>query len=331
MKILITGGTGFVLSNVAFRIREALPDSELILMDHALDDRMAANLSGSAGGSVQLVRGDVRDAELLSSLSRDVTHVIHGAAITHSPDVERSDPDRFLEVNLNGTVRILGWLRTLDRLQRFIYVSTGGVYGTASKWSPDGIQPESGPFDPPELYAVTKYAAELMVRRYADLFSLPACRVRPSDVFGRFERPTRNRSSMSLPYQMAEALKASRPLRVSKRSLLGGGDYVGVEDVAEAFLKLLIAPSLQYDVFNIASGVWLSVRDILATFASVAPDFRYAVVSADEAEIDVDPGNRLARYNAYDVSRMAELGWRPRPLADQFASYLEWLQQAQVP
>jgi hypothetical protein len=94
------------------------------------------------------------------------------------------------------------------------------------------------------------------------------------------------------------------------------------EAAAALVLRVLVAPSLQH-VFNIASGVWLSVRDILATFAAVAPGLRYAIISAYEAEIDLDPGNRLARYNASDVSRMAELGWWPRPLVDQFASYLE--------
>jgi nucleoside-diphosphate-sugar epimerase len=329
MKVLITGGTGFVLSNVAHRIGDALPDAELILLDHAADSRMV----DLAGGRERLVRGDVRDEELLHSLSRGkpVTHVIHGAAISHSPSVERSDPDRFIDVNFNGTVLVLKWLRTLDSLRRFIFVSTGGVYGTASNLSPESIQPESGPFDPPELYAATKYAAELMVRRYADLFSIPACRVRPSDVFGRFEQPTHARSSMSLPYRIAVALREGRPLRVSERSLLAGGDYIGAEDVADAFFKLLIAPSLPYDVYNIASGIWLSVAEILATFARVAPDFRYAVVSAEEAEVDFDPANRLARYNAYDVSRMAELGWRPRPFAEQVADYLNWLRQAEAP
>jgi nucleoside-diphosphate-sugar epimerase len=328
MNVLITGGTGFVLSNVAHRIRDELPAAGLIVLDHGSDNRVA----DLAGGQVRLVRGDVRDEELLHSLSRDkpVTHVIHGAAISHNPSVERSDPDRFIDVNFNGTVTVLEWLRTLDSLRRFMFVSTGGVYGTASNLSPESIQPETGPFDPPELYAATKYAAELMVRRYADLFSLPACRVRPSDVFGRFEGPTRARSSMSLPYRIAVALLERRPLRVSQRSLLAGGDYIGVEDVADAFFKLLVAPSLPYDVFNVASGVWLSVAEIFATFGRVAPDFRYVVVPAEEAEVDFDPANRLARYNAYDISRMAELGWRPRPFAEQVANYLNWLRQAEL-
>lgn len=331
-KIVITGGTGFVLSNVARVLYDAHPDAEIILVDLAPSDRFVERFLAGFETRLRLVRGDVRDRTFLRSLAEDgaPTHVVHGAAITHSPASERADPLRFIQANLGGTVAVLEWLRTLPTPQRFIFVSTGGVYGTASDASPRDIQPETGPFDPPELYAATKYAAELMVRRYAALFNLSACRVRPSDVFGRMERPTGARTGMSLPYRMAVALREGRALRVSQRSLAAGGDYVGTDDVADAFALLLFAKHLPYDVFNIASGVWVTVDEMLKAFATVAPGFRYEVVPAADAEIDFDPGNRLARYNAYDISRLAALGWRPHPLRDQLAAYLDWLKQTEA-
>jgi nucleoside-diphosphate-sugar epimerase len=326
-KVVITGGTGFVLSNVARLVHERRPAAEIVLVDLAPPDPLTEAFLAGFDGRLRLVRGDVRDAAFLRSLSDGgpPTHVVHGAAITHSAEAERADPLRFIEVNFSGTVAVLEWLRTLPALRRFVFVSTGGVYGTASGLSPRAIQPEAGPFDPPELYAATKYAAELMVRRYAALFGLSAVRVRPSDVFGRMERPTGARIGMSLPWRMAAAWREGRPLLVSERSLAGGGDYVSTDDVAEAFLLLLFAETLPHDVFNIAAGEWRTVAEIMAAFASVAPGFAHVVVPREEAEIDFDPANRLARYNAYDVSRLAALGWRPRSLGEGLADYLAWL------
>jgi dTDP-glucose 4,6-dehydratase len=332
VKVVITGGTGFVLSNVARKIRERLPDAEIVLADAADFDEMTEAFLADLGGRVRLARGDVRDRDFLRTLAEESwpTHVVHGAAVTHSEAVERTDPFRFIDVNLNGTVAVLDWLRSLPSVQRFIFVSTGAVYGRPSALTPHDIQPETGPFDPPELYAVTKYAAELVVRRYATLFSIPACRARPSDVFGPMERPTAARTGMSLPYRMAKAWREGRPLRVSGRSLLAGGDYVGAEDVAEAFLTLLFTPALHHSAYNIAAGVWRSVPELFEAFATIAPGFRFEQVPAAQAEVDLDPANRLARYNSYDVTRLAELGWRPRPLVEQLAGYLEWLQRSEI-
>jgi nucleoside-diphosphate-sugar epimerase len=331
VKVIVTGGAGFVLSNVAARILAAHPEAEVVLLDHATDDRQAAAFLSRAAERMRIVRGDVRDRACLDALSAGAppTHVIHGAAVTHDAASERADPFRYIDVNFNGTVTVLEWVRTLPPLQRILYVSTGGVYGAAGPLSPVDIQPETGPFDPPELYAATKFAAELMVRRYATLFAVPACRVRLSDVFGPMERPTAARRSMSLPYRMAAAWQTARPLRVSQRALQAGGDYVAADDVAEALLILLTRPALPHDVFNVAAGVWRTVREMLEMFASVAPGFQYEIVPGAEAEIDFDPANRRARYNAYSIARMGEIGWQPRPLAQQFAGYLDWLKQAE--
>lgn len=325
--VLVTGGTGFVLSNLVRRLLDAWPEAEIAVLDLAAGNAMARRFFGEPGPRLHLVAGDVRDAALLRGIAERiaVTHVVHGATVTHDPETERRDPARYVGVNLDGTVAVLEWLRTQTGLVRLIHVSTGAVYGSPQPGTPADLQPEAGPFDPPELYAVSKYAAELVVRRYAELFGLPACRVRLSGVFGPMERPTGARRSMSLPWHMMRALIDDRPLRVTHRSLQAGGDYISAEDVSQALLGLLTQAHLPYDLFNIAAGRWRPLSEIFATFARVAPAFRYEAVPAAEADIDFDPGNRLARYNAYAIARIGELGWRPRPLEEQFASYLAWV------
>jgi nucleoside-diphosphate-sugar epimerase len=327
--ILVTGGMGFILSNLVSSLLSACPDAEIAVLDLAVKDRLAREFFGAAGSRLQLFEGDVRDPEILRSISKgiSVSHVVHGATVTHDAETERTDPTRYINVNLGGTVALLEWLRTLTGLRRFVYVSTGGVYGGPQPGSPMDIQSEIGPFDPPELYAVSKYAAELVVRRYANLFDLPACRVRLSDIFGPMERPTKARRLMSLPYRMMRALIERRPLRITGPTLEAGGDYLSAEDVASAILAILKCESLPYDLFNIAAGVWRTVPEIFTAFAAVAPSFQHETAAPDEAEVDLNPANRLARYNAYAISRIRELGWRPRRLEEQFGTYLEWVMQ----
>lgn len=331
MSILVTGGTGFVLGNVVKHLLHARPDARVVVLDISVDAELARSHFGAADGRLRLVEGDVRDAALLETLSRDetITHVVHGATVTHDDETERRDPTRYIKVNLDGTLAILEWLRTLTGLERYLHVSTGGVYGDPTPLSPREIQPETGPFDPPEFYAVSKYAAELVVRRYGALFGLPVCRIRLSDVFGPMERPTgaRAKSSMSLPYRMLRAAIERRPLRVSQDTVRAGGDFLSAEDVAAAVDKLLFCQALPYDVFNIAAGVRTPLSELFEIFGRVAPEFRHQVVSPDLAEIIFDPNDRLARFNAYSISRISELDWRPRPLEAQFRSYWEWVAQ----
>ena len=325
--ILVTGGTGFVLSNLVRRLLERWPEAGIVVLDLAAEDALAAAFLGPPGRRLRLVAGDVRDPAALRAAAEgiEITHVVHGATVTHDAAAERRDPTRYLDVNLGGTVQLLEWLRGRGGAMRLLHVSTGGVYGNPQPGTPEAPQPEDGPFDPPELYAVSKYAAELVVRRYAGLFGIPACRVRFADVFGPMERPTGARRGMSLPFHMMRALIEDRPLRISARSMQAGGDYLSAEDVADALLLLLRADRPPFDLFNIAAGRWRPLPELLGAFAAVAPSFRHAVVPQDEAEIDFDPANRLARYNAYAIDRIGALGWRPRPLEQQLAGYLAWV------
>jgi nucleoside-diphosphate-sugar epimerase len=329
MRIFVTGGTGFVLSNVVRHLLRTQRDAHAVVLDSAAPSAIVESFFERFADRLQFVQGDVRDQALLRFLSGQggFSHVVHGATVTHDAQAERRDPVRYIDVNLNGTVSVLEWQRAQPGLERLIHVSTGGVYGDPTSLSPVDIQPESGPFDPPELYAVSKYAAELVARRYGVLFRLPVCRIRLSDVFGPMERPTgaRSASCMSLPYRMMRATIEHRPLRVSKETLDAAGDFLSAEDVAEAVARLLFAPSLSHDVFNIAAGRRYPVVQLFECFRHVIPQFTWEAVPADREEVRFDPENRLARYNAYSISRIRELGWNPRPLEAQLKSYAEWV------
>lgn len=327
--VLVTGGSGFVLSNLVQHLLDSDRDCRVIALDMGAPDALTDAFFSQFQDRFHLVTGDVRDTAKLKAISdiHPISDIVHGATVTHNPAMERENPRHFIDVNLLGTLTVLDWARSLPDLQRFIYVSTGGVYGNPTRFSPKDIQPESGPFDPPELYAVSKYAAELVVRRYATLFGLDAVRVRLSGVFGPMERPTgaRRPGSMSLIYKMTRCLIENRPMLVSPRSLGAGADFISAEESAKAFVLLLGARKLPFDVYNIAAGKLRTIADILAIFQNVSPDFRYELANGNQIDADFDPEQQLARNNAYDITRLNDLGWAQRSLKDQFAGYLAWV------
>jgi dTDP-glucose 4,6-dehydratase len=325
VHVLISGAHGLVGGQAALHLLGASPATRVTLLDVSpAPDALAAALA-AFGDRVVTHLGDVSRDATWDGLpgAPDITHVVHGAAVTHLDAWERDAPERFFAVNVGGTLAMLRRCRSLPGLRRVVHLSSGGVYGDPSPNSPEGPQTEDGPFLPPELYAISKWAAERAAVRVGGLHGIDVRVVRPSTVFGALERPTPGRRTMSLPYAIAAALRTDEPLRVTERSLDATGDYVGAEDLAAGIAALLRAPAPRHDAYNVAHGRRTTVRELLATAAEVAPALRWTTAPAGPGVLDRDPADRLARHNAYAVARMAEdCGWRPRPLAEQLAAVL---------
>jgi len=331
MKVLITGATGFVMSNVAHRILTDIPDAHTTLLDINESTPLVSNFFSEFASRTEIIQADITDEEALSEKlhGSQFSHVIHAAAITHDAVFEQANPTKYIDVNLIGTVNTLEWIRRQKGLQRYIHVSTGGVYGNPSLLSPLSAQPETGPFDPPELYAVSKYAAELTVRRYGEIFNLPQIRVRFADVFGPMERPTgaRRASSMSCVYHMMRAAIEERPLRITPRTLETVVDLTSAQDIASGIMPLLTGNSLPHDVFNISAGRGVNMEAVFQLFRSIEPHFEFQTCDKITARIDSDPFNSSGRYNVYDTSRISALGWNPRSLLNQLDAYRNWVRQ----
>ncbi len=326
--ILITGGTGFVMSNVVKHLLQNNPNTQLITLD--LEPLSALTEEFFAAGRHRLthIQGDIRDLQLLQHISNEhpITHIIHAATITHSSAWEQTHPAKYLDVNIMGTVNVLEWARQLPHLKRLIYVSTGGVYGEPLSDSPPDPQPEIGPVNPVELYGISKYTAEQIVRRYGEVFGLEVRRVRFSGVFGPMERPTVGRATMALPYRIQRAIIEKRPLSVTAETLQAGGDFLSATEIGRALSLILLADAPRHPVYNIAYGQFTLVSDLITAFQSVAPGFQVEIAPANEAEVDMRPEQRLARWNAYSIDRITnEFGWQPRLLDEQVQEYFNWV------
>jgi nucleoside-diphosphate-sugar epimerase len=328
MTILITGGTGFVMSNVARYLLETNPSATVVILDLTPVEGLVADFFAPVSDRLIGVQGDIRDRDLLNGLGSRYafTHVAHAAMVAGFPSWERESPATFIDVNVLGTVNVLEWARTVESLQQFLYVSSGGVYGEALPDSPTDPQPETGPFNPPELYAISKLTSERIVRRYGQLFDMVTPRVRLSGVFGQMERPTPGRVTMSMPYHMVRSVIEQRPFRTTARTLEAGGDFLSAEDIASAMSAVIQSTAPQHNVYNIAFGTFTMVPEALEAFEKAVPAFEYEVVDDEQADVIMDPEQRYARWNAYAIDRISgEFGWQPRPLVEEFASYYEWV------
>jgi UDP-glucose 4-epimerase len=334
--LLVTGASGFVMSVLARHWLEAVPGSRLVALDAAPLDAMARRYLAPVMDRLTVVIADVTQPQTWrAALARQtITHIVHGATITpisrgsvaeSAREPEAEFPARILEVNTMGTVAVLEWARTLPRLERFLYVSSGAVY---TNYGPDRSGeplPEDGYVMPRRLYGISKLAAELITERYAALFGLSTVSVRPSSVYGPMDRVTPSRNFRHVPNRIAHlALEGVKSVRVN--TLDAVGDYIHVEDVAGALVALLRAPTLRHSVYNVAWGATATIGEIVAWAAEKAPGFHAEVVPARQADIVQDPALRDGMWGAYDIARISsETGWRPRPMRVALHAYMDWI------
>jgi UDP-glucose 4-epimerase len=336
MTLLVTGATGFVMSVLARHWLDAFPNERVAVLDAAAPDAAALRYFASVADRLDVVVADVtHPAAWQAALAgAGITHIVHGATITplsrgtaaeSKREPEAENPGRIIDVNIMGTVAVLDWARTLPKLRRFIYVSSGAVYKHHGPDRPGEPLPEEGFVMPRRLYGISKLASELITERYGDLFGLSTASVRLSSVYGTMDRITPSRNFRHVPNRIAHlAVQGAKRVRVN--TLAAVGDYIHVEDVARAVVSLLRAPALRYAVYNIAAGRTAAVGDLVAWAAEKAPGFHAEITAAADADIVQDAALSGGMWGAYDISRIgAETGWQPRPVREALHAYMDWI------
>lgn len=336
MTLLVTGATGFVMSVLARQWLAADPAARVAVLDSSPLDAAALRYFAPVAHRMKVLVADVTQPEVWRAALAgiDITHIVHGATVTPlsrgtaaeaKREPEADNPGRIVDVNIMGTVAMLDWARTVPRLQRFIYVSSGAVYKHHGPDRPGEPLPEDGYVMPRRLYGISKLASELITERYGDLFGLSTASVRLSSVYGTMDRVTASRNFRHVPNRIAH-LAAAGALRVRVNTLNAVGDYIHAEDVAGGIISLLRAPRLRYCTYNIAAGETATIRDLVAWAAEKAPGFHAEIASAEEADILQDAGLTDGMWGAYDIARIGgETGWKPRPVRDALHAYMNWI------
>jgi UDP-glucose 4-epimerase len=265
MKILVTGGLGFVGINLV-RFLAAQPGTTVIAADLAYPDEVASSFLQPVADSLISVRLDITDRKAVRSLGEDqrITHIVHAAAITATDEQEAANPTLVVDVNLGGTLSVLDAAIATPAVERLIHVSSSGVYSVDSARLPSPL-PEDGPLDLNNLYAITKYSSELLTERYAVLSGKMMTSVRLASVYGPMERPSGSRPHTSLMNRLRMAWADGKPIRVAGPDV--SRDWIHTEDVARALWMLLNAPAWRHSVYNVSSGIATPLRELVDHFA----------------------------------------------------------------
>ncbi|MBI5209417.1 MAG: dTDP-glucose 4,6-dehydratase [Elusimicrobia bacterium] len=184
MRLLVTGGLGFIGSNFVRHVLKSHPSWTVVNIDVLTYAGNPANLADLARNPrYRWVRGDIRDPRAVAGCMEGADAVVHFAAESH---VDRSilDASSFIETNVLGTNVLLDAARRLS-VGRFVHVSTDEVYGSVEQ----GFSTEDDPLAPNSPYAASKAASDLLVRSYVVTHGLPAVITRASNNFGPYQYP----------------------------------------------------------------------------------------------------------------------------------------------
>jgi UDP-glucose 4-epimerase len=290
-KALVTGGAGFIGSNLAERLLNDGADVR-VLDNFATGSR--ENLA-ELGGDVDIVEGDIQSYERVSTAVRGCEVVYHQAAL---PSVPRSiqDPLTSNAANVIGTLNVLLAARDAG-VRRVVFASSSSVYGS-NRQLPKQEDMATAPISP---YAVAKLAAENYCRSFYEVYGLETVAIRYFNVFGPRQDPNSQYSAV-IPKFITAILEGRKP------TIFGDGeqsrDFTYIDNTVEANVLAASADGAAGQVMNVACGERISLNDLLASLARI---------SGTEVEADYLPGRPGdVPHSLADVTRAREiLGFEP--------------------
>jgi len=270
-RILITGGAGFIGSNIA----QALCGENEVLV---LDDLTSGKRDNLDGLDVELISGSIRDADKVRGAMQGVDYVFHHAAIASVPrSVE--DPISSNQVNVCGTLRVLMEAREA-KVRKVVFASSSAVYGDA----PSEIKREDDLPAPISPYAVTKLTGEMYCRNFWLNFGLPTCSLRYFNVYGPRQDPASDYAAV-VP-RFISAAKDGGPL-----TIFGDGeqtrDFVFVKDVVQANILAATDEKHHGEVFNVANQQKVSVNQLASMVLKTTGRTDVEIVRREERKGDV--------------------------------------------
>ncbi|MCW3130265.1 MAG: SDR family oxidoreductase [Methanophagales archaeon] len=248
MRIVITGGAGFIGSNLAMELSKE-KESEVIIVDDLSTGRVS-NLE-KINKNINLVRGSITDLQLLKGIFKDVDYVFHQAAI---PSVPRSikDPIASNNANVNGTLNVLVAAKDCN-VKKVIYASSSSVYGD----TPELPKREDMVPNPLSPYAVTKLLGEYYCKVFNEVYGLKTISLRYFNVYGPRQDPYSDYAAV-IPRFINRVLENKPPV------IYGDGeqtrDFTFVKDVVRANIQAMKSDA--NGVYNIASGNRISINEL---------------------------------------------------------------------
>ena len=298
MKVFVSGGAGFIGSHLLRRLLQEADVTQLTVFDNFTSGQWSYLGAMKADPRLEVVKADLKDLSAIEDAMNGASVVYHLAA---NPDIAKAvtQPDidfwegTFLAQNVLEAMRITG-------TRRIFYTSGSGVYGE----DPEVAFPESyGPCEPISTYGASKLACEGLISAYCHMFEFFGRAFRFANVVGP-------RQTHGVGYDFVRRLKADpHQLRI-----LGDGSqsksYIHVDDVLEAIFLVGRVPEPRFDIFNVATDDYVTVKEI----ADIA--VAESGLEGSEVRYDFTGGDRGWKGDVpivrFDVTKIKALGWKAR-------------------
>ncbi|HEY5180241.1 MAG TPA: dTDP-glucose 4,6-dehydratase [Dermatophilaceae bacterium] len=293
MKVLVTGGAGFIGTNFVLRTRATRPDWQITVLDALTYAGSRENLAPVAD-QIQFVHGNVADADLVDRLVADADTVVHFAAESHN-DNSLDDPWPFMESNIIGTYQLLEAVRRHH--VRLHHISTDEVYGDLELDDPSRFT-EQTPVNPSSPYSASKASADLLVRAWIRSFGIEATLSNCSNNYGPYQHVEK-----FIPRQITGILQGVKP------KLYGAGanvrDWIHVDDHNDAVLTILEKGRLG-ETYLIGADGEQNNRQIVALLLELMDK------PADWFDLVPDRPGHDMRYAIDSDKLRTETGWTPK-------------------
>ncbi|GAB17675.1 dTDP-glucose 4,6-dehydratase [Gordonia effusa NBRC 100432] len=307
MRVLVTGGAGFIGTNFVLRTLSTRPDVELTVLDKLTYAANPASLAAVAD-RVRVVEGDVADAEVVDPLVAASDLVVHFAAESHN-DNSLHDPSPFVQTNLVGTFTLLEAIRKYG--VRYHHISTDEVYGDLDLDDPARFTEET-PYNPSSPYSSTKAGSDLLVRAWVRSFGVAATISNCSNNYGPYQHIEK-----FIPRQITNVLSGQRP------KLYGDGrnvrDWIHVDDHNDAVWAIIDRGQIG-ETYLIGADGEADNRTVVETILGLLDQ------PSDAFDFVTDRPGHDRRY-AIDSTRLRdELGWQPNYLSFRsgLAATVDW-------
>ena len=314
MKIVVTGGAGFIGANFVHTLLEDHPDVDVVVLDkftYAGNRASLTDVPAELTSRLTVVEGDIADADLVDGVVAGADAVVHFAAESHN-DNSLLDPSPFIQTNLVGTFTLLEAVRR--HKVRFHHISTDEVYGDLELDDPAKFTPTT-PYNPSSPYSSSKAGSDLLVRAWVRSFGVEATISNCSNNYGPYQHIEK-----FIPRMITNRLRGVRP------RLYGDGlnvrDWIHVRDHNTAVWDILMKGRIG-ETYLIGANGETNNRDVVAILNELmgyAPD--------DFDHVKDRPGHDL-RYAIDNSKLVTELGWEPKftnfrdGLADTIAWYTD--------
>lgn len=309
-QILVTGAGGFIGSHLVETLVEHGARVRAFVRYNARNDPgLLRLLPPGALAKVELVPGDLRDAQAVRQAARGCAVIFHLGALIAIP-YSYDHPTEVVETNILGTLNVLSAAREVGA-ERLVHTSSSEVYGTALRVPID----ESHPLQGQSPYSASKIGADKLAESFYCAYNLPVVTLRPFNTYG--------------PRQSARAVIPTMIMQVLTRDVLKLGnlqasrDFTYVADTVAGFLKVAETPGLEGQTINLGTGQEIHIGELAEKI--IALSGRRVTIEADAARLRPEK-SEVQRLLSDNRKALAVMGWAPRVSLDEGLSRtMEWV------